>query len=141
MSPGALLFLALLTSLVGGSSVYLILNYVLPPPPAANVAAAPPGAALQEPATVPDVRNMSTTRAREELDAKGLLLRIEEEIDSGEAKTAGGGWPDWPTWFETPADFPNITQGLRDKGFADADVAKVMGGNWLAFFRDGFEGR
>ena len=64
--------------------------------------------------------------------------RWSKEIDSGEAKTAGGGWPDWPTWFQTPADFPNITRGLLDKGFSQADTAKIMGGNWLAFFRDGF---
>jgi membrane dipeptidase len=64
--------------------------------------------------------------------------RWSKEIDSGEAKTSGGGWPDWPQWFETPADFLNITQGLRDKGFSDADTAKIMGGNWLEFFRDGF---
>lgn len=64
--------------------------------------------------------------------------RWSKEIDSGEAKTSGGGWPDWPQWFQTPADFPNITQGLRDKGFSEADTAKIMGGNWLEFFRDGF---
>ena len=65
--------------------------------------------------------------------------RWSKEIDSGEAKTAGGGWPDWPIWFQTPADFPNLTQGLLDKGLGEADVAKIMGGNWLRFFREGFE--
>ncbi len=64
--------------------------------------------------------------------------RWSKGIDSGEAKTSGGGWPDWPDWFTTPSDFPNITQGLLDKGFNKADTAKIMGGNWLAFFRDGF---
>jgi len=64
--------------------------------------------------------------------------RWSKETDSGEARTAGGGWPDWPAWFRTPADFPNLTQGLTDKGFSRDDVAKIMGGNWLAFFRDGF---
>ncbi len=67
--------------------------------------------------------------------------RWSKEVDSGEAKTAGGGWPDWPEWFQTPADFPNLTQGLLDKGLGEADVAKIMGGNWLRFFREGFEPR
>jgi microsomal dipeptidase-like Zn-dependent dipeptidase len=65
--------------------------------------------------------------------------RWSKEIDSGEAKTAGGGWPDWPVWFQSSSDFPNLTQGLIDKGFDEAEVAKIMGGNWLEFFRDGFE--
>ncbi|MBT6508826.1 MAG: membrane dipeptidase [Rhodospirillaceae bacterium] len=67
--------------------------------------------------------------------------RWSKEIDSGEAKSAGGGWPDWPDWFQTTADFPNITQGLLDKGFSQADTARIMGGNWLEFFRDGFAPR
>ena len=64
--------------------------------------------------------------------------RWSKEIDSGEAKTSGGGWPDWPQWFQSSADFPNITRGLLDKGFSEADTAKIMGGNWLEFFRAGF---
>ena len=67
--------------------------------------------------------------------------RWSKRIDSGEAGTAGGGWPDWPAWFRSPADLPNITRGLLDKGFAEGEVAKIMGGNWLGFFRDGFAQR
>lgn len=67
--------------------------------------------------------------------------RWSRELDSGEAKSAGAGWPDYPAWFRTPADFPNITQGLLDRGFAQDEVAKIMGGNWLAFFRDAFRPR
>ena len=32
-----------------------------------------------------------------------------------------------------------MTRGLADKGFSPEEVAKIMGGNWLGFFRDGFE--
>jgi microsomal dipeptidase-like Zn-dependent dipeptidase len=64
--------------------------------------------------------------------------RWSRELDSGEAKSAGGGWPAYPTWFTTPADFPNITQGLLATGFAEAEVARIMGGNWLEFFRKSF---
>ena len=47
-------------------------------------------------------------------------------------------WPDWPDWFRTPADFPNLTAGLLAAGFGEADVARIMGGNWLEFFRRSF---
>ena len=32
------------------------------------------------------------------------------------------------------ADAPNVTVKLRERGFADADVAKIMYGNWLRLF-------
>ena len=64
--------------------------------------------------------------------------RWSKELDSGEARSAGGGWPDYPAWFRTPADFPNITQGLLAKGFSEDEVARIMGRNWLEFFRAGF---
>jgi len=48
-------------------------------------------------------------------------------------------WPEWPSWYRTPADFPNLTNGLLAAGFARADVAKIMGGNWLRCFTQGFE--
>jgi len=44
----------------------------------------------------------------------------------------------WQHWFRSPADFPNITAGLARHGFADADVAKLMGGNFLRLFRESF---
>ena len=45
---------------------------------------------------------------------------------------------EWPDWFRSPADFPGVLQGLRDKGFTDEDVAKIAGGNWLRLFRESF---
>ena len=33
-----------------------------------------------------------------------------------------------------------IAEGLKTTGFADAEIAKVMGGNWLSFFDQGFGG-
>ncbi len=46
-------------------------------------------------------------------------------------------WPDWPAWFKSPADFPNLTDALLARGFSREDVAKIMGGNWLRFFEEG----
>jgi membrane dipeptidase len=48
-------------------------------------------------------------------------------------------WPDWPAWFKSPADFPNLTEALLARGFSREDVAKIMGGNWLRFFEGGLE--
>lgn len=47
-------------------------------------------------------------------------------------------WPEWPDWFRTPADFPTLTEGLLDVGFAREEVARIMGGNWLRLFTQGF---
>lgn len=44
----------------------------------------------------------------------------------------------WPSWFKSPVDFPNVLAALRKRGFTDADVAKVAGGNWLRLFRKSF---
>lgn len=53
--------------------------------------------------------------------------------------TNESGWPRWPNWFRSSADFPNLTAGLLDKGFSQAEVAKIMGENWLRLFTEGFE--
>lgn len=45
----------------------------------------------------------------------------------------------WQGWFRSPAQFPNIVDGLTKHGFSADDVAKLMGGNWLRMFRDGFQ--
>ncbi len=43
-------------------------------------------------------------------------------------------WPEWPDWFRSAADFPNITEGLMRRGFSRDHVSAVMGGNWLRLF-------
>ena len=35
-------------------------------------------------------------------------------------------------------EFGNIAEGLEAVGFASDEVAKIMGGNWLAFFERSF---
>ena len=47
-------------------------------------------------------------------------------------------WPRWPDWFRTPADFPNLIDGLVESGFGDGEIGKIMGGNWLRLFDQGF---
>ena len=64
--------------------------------------------------------------------------RWTKDIDYGEGSAGDAGFPPMPSWFGGNLDFDNIANGLRAHGFADADVEKVMGGNWLRFFEESF---
>jgi microsomal dipeptidase-like Zn-dependent dipeptidase len=44
----------------------------------------------------------------------------------------------WQDWFRSPAHFPNLAEGLSRHGFSDAEVAKIMGENFLRLFRESF---
>ncbi len=59
--------------------------------------------------------------------------RWSKTMDYGEGSAKNARWPAQPPWFKSNADFPNLISGLREVGFEDAEVAKVMGGNWLHF--------
>lgn len=58
--------------------------------------------------------------------------------DYGEGSASNTNWPAQPTWFENNLHFGNISQGLKDFGMDDGEIAKVMGGNWLRFFKNSF---
>ena len=60
------------------------------------------------------------------------------DVDYGEGSAQNAEWPQQPSWFEGSGDIMNIADGLKQVGFREEDVAKVMGGNWLRFFEDGF---
>ncbi|MGY1409014.1 MULTISPECIES: membrane dipeptidase [unclassified Luteimonas] len=34
------------------------------------------------------------------------------------------------------ADFPNLVAGLQARGYSDADIRKILGGNLLRVWRD-----
>jgi membrane dipeptidase len=40
-----------------------------------------------------------------------------------------------PAGFETMAELPNLTLGLVERGYADEDVLKILGGNYLRIFQ------
>jgi len=44
----------------------------------------------------------------------------------------------WPDWFKSPVDYPKLLEAMRKRGFRDAELAKIAGGNWLRLFRDSF---
>ncbi len=58
--------------------------------------------------------------------------------DYGEGSADDKQWPEQPKWFQGSQDMGNIATGLRELGFAETDINKVMGGNWLRFFNDSF---
>lgn len=53
----------------------------------------------------------------------------------GEARAT---FPPQPAWFQDSRGFANLARGLREAGFAEADVAAVLGGNWLRFMDEAF---
>ena len=64
--------------------------------------------------------------------------RWSKDIDYGEGSAAAPGFPPQPHWFRDNRDFGNIEAGLSAKGFSDAEVAGLMGGNWFRFFETNF---
>ena len=45
----------------------------------------------------------------------------------------------YPEGFRNAADFPNLTQALLEKGYAESDVKKIMGENMLRLFKEVWE--
>ena len=58
--------------------------------------------------------------------------------DFGEGSADNPGFPPQPPWFETNADFPNLEAGLRNVGLSEAEIAGIMGDNWLRFYDSSF---
>jgi microsomal dipeptidase-like Zn-dependent dipeptidase len=64
--------------------------------------------------------------------------RWTKNVDFGEGSAAAPGFPEMPAWFRDNRDFRNIAAGLRKVGMSEAEVAGILGGNWLRFFADSF---
>ena len=64
--------------------------------------------------------------------------RWTKQIDYGEGSPGNAGFPPQPEWFRDNRDFSKIEAGLRQVGFGDTDIAKIMGDNWLRFFDASF---
>jgi microsomal dipeptidase-like Zn-dependent dipeptidase len=58
--------------------------------------------------------------------------------DYGEGSAGNAGWPEQPGWFGNSTHYGVIADGLKQAGFDGADVEKIMGQNWLRFFRESF---
>lgn len=64
--------------------------------------------------------------------------RWSKTTDYGEGSAAQAGFPQQPDWFANSTHYGNIAQGLRQKGFNEQEVEKIMGLNWLRFFEVSF---
>src|SRR5437867_5505961 len=64
--------------------------------------------------------------------------RWTHETDYGAGSAGQRGWAPWPSWFQTPADFPRLTAALLRQGFGRDEVGAIMGGNWRRLFQEGF---
>ncbi|WP_299236358.1 dipeptidase [uncultured Halomonas sp.] len=58
--------------------------------------------------------------------------RWSKEMDYGEGSATNAGWPKPLAWLRDSRDFPNLIEGLRGVGFAEQEVAGIMGQNWVA---------
>ena len=43
---------------------------------------------------------------------------------------------DWPEGIETTTKWPNVTRGLVSRGYADDEIEKILGGNFLRVFEE-----
>lgn len=64
--------------------------------------------------------------------------RWTKTVDYGEGSAAQAGFPPQPPWFRDNRDFPGLGDGLSGVGFSTAEVARILGENWLAFFDRSF---
>lgn len=64
--------------------------------------------------------------------------RWTKSTDYGEGSADAPGFPPQPEWFRDSRDFGRLEAGLRAVGFSDADVAGILGENWLRFFDESF---
>lgn len=60
------------------------------------------------------------------------------EVDYGEGSRDLPGWPEPPARFRSNRDFPGLAAGLRRQGFAEEEVSRILGRNWLDFFERSF---
>ncbi len=49
-------------------------------------------------------------------------------------------WPPWIPELDTPDRFRVVAQQLADRGFTDEQILRLLGGNWLEYFRTVFGG-
>nr|WP_298411279.1 dipeptidase [uncultured Halomonas sp.] len=57
--------------------------------------------------------------------------RWSKEMDYGEGSQANAGWPRPLSWFQDNRDFPNLIEGLRQRGFDKGEIERIMGRNWV----------
>jgi membrane dipeptidase len=87
----------------------------------------PPGEAGKRRATLADV----VRHVRHVVDLTGSA----DHVGIGTDMDGGLGRDQIPVEIKTSADLPKVAEALSSNGFKDEDVEKIMGGNWIRFFR------
>jgi membrane dipeptidase len=87
----------------------------------------PPGEFGKRRATLADV----TLHVRHMCD----LLGDATHVGLGTDMDGGFGRDEIPVAIETSADLPRVADALAAGGFSDADIHRIMSGNWLEFFK------
>ncbi len=64
--------------------------------------------------------------------------RWTKETDFGEGSADNPGFPAQPVWFRDNRDFSNIARGLAEVGMSQAEIAGILGANWLRVFAANF---
>lgn len=49
-------------------------------------------------------------------------------------------WPPFIEGLDEPERFLNVAHALDRRGYSEVDIARILGGNWLRYFRDIFDG-
>jgi membrane dipeptidase len=78
---------------------------------------------------------VSLNRVVDAVDAVCQIAGDAAHVGIGTDFDGGQGAEAAPAGVDTIADLPKLAQALAARGFADTDVAAVMGGNWLEFLR------
>lgn len=63
--------------------------------------------------------------------------RWSKQMDYGEGSASNAGWPRPLSWLRDSRDFPNLIEGLREQGFHQDEVERIMGRNWVELLARG----
>ncbi|MGB2062627.1 MAG: membrane dipeptidase [Candidatus Puniceispirillales bacterium] len=84
---------------------------------------------------------MGTDLCQDQPDSIVEWMRVgrwTKTIDYGEGSASQAGFPPMPSWFQDNRDWQHIADGLKQYGFSDQDIKKILGENWLNFYEKSF---
>ena len=56
-------------------------------------------------------------------------------IPVGEGSKDKPGFPKQPDWFLDARGFNNLSTELKNKGFQEEEINKILGNNWFNFYK------
>lgn len=61
--------------------------------------------------------------------------------DYGAGSPSNPDRPTWPTWFQSPSQYPGIVDALRRSGLSESNLDKLLRENWLRVYDEVFDRR